>query len=54
MIREGADTCDLGRIYVVVVQAVILYGLETWVVTPQIGRVWGGLHHKVDHRLIGR
>ena len=51
MIREGADTCDMGRIYVAVVQAVMIYGLETWVITSHIGRVLGGFHNRVACRL---
>ena len=35
--REVRDARNLVIIYVVVVQAVLLYGLETWVMTPQIG-----------------
>ena len=37
-----------------VVQKVMLYGSETWVMTPCIGRVLGGFHHRVDRRLRGR
>ena len=37
-----------------VVQAFIIYGSETWVMTPHIGRFLGGFHHRVDHRLTGR
>ena len=32
----------------------MMYGSETWVMTPRIGRVLGGLHHRVAHRLMGR
>ena len=32
----------------------MLYGLETCVVTPHIGRILGGFHHRVSHRLTGR
>ena len=37
-----------------VVQAVMLYRLETWVMTPRIGRVLGGFHHRVARRLTGQ
>ena len=47
------DACTLGGIYVAVVQAVMLYGSETWVVTPRIGRVLGVFRHRVDRRLRG-
>ena len=52
--REGSDARTLGRIYVTVVQAVMIYGSETWVITPYIGRVLGGFHHRVACRLTGR
>ena len=33
---------------------IMLYGLEAWVMTPHIGRVLGGFHQRVSHRLTGR
>ena len=54
LIREDAYARTLGRIYVAVVQAVILYGLETWVVSPCIGSVLGEFHHRMARRLMGR
>ena len=39
LIREDADAPTSGIIYVAVVQVVLLYGSETWVMTPRIGRV---------------
>ena len=44
----------LGIIYVAVVHGVMTHGLETWVTTLRIGRVLGGFHHSVSHRLTGR
>ena len=41
-------------LYVEVVQAVLLYGLETWVMYPHIGRILGSFHHRVARRLMGR
>ena len=41
-------------LYVAVVQAVLLYWSETWVISPCIGRNLGGFHHRVDRRLTGR
>ena len=52
--REGADAPLYGRVYVEVVQAVMLYRSDTWVMTPHIGRSLGGSHHRVDRRLMGR
>ena len=37
-----------------IVQAVLLFGSETWVVTPRMGRVLGGLQDQVAQRLTGR
>ena len=52
--REGADACTSGQIYLAVVQLIILYGSETWVMTPRIGRVLGKFYHRMAHRLTGR
>ena len=54
LIREGADAQTSGQIYLVVVQSVLLYGSETWVMTPRIGRVFVEFHDRVAHRLIGK
>ena len=51
---DGEDACTLGRVYVVVVQLVLLYGLETWLITYRIGRVLGGFHYRVVCRMTGR
>ena len=52
--REGTDDRTLVQIYLEVVQSVMLYVSETWVITPCSGRVWGGFHHRVALRLTGR
>ena len=52
--QEGADTRTLGYIYVAIVQTILLFGLETWVVNPRIKRVLGGFHHRVAHRILGK
>ena len=36
------------------VQLVLLYGSETWVLTPRMKRVLGRFHHRVDRWLTGR
>ena len=36
LVREGADKRTMGRFYVAVVQAVILFGYKTWVLTPRL------------------
>ena len=35
------------------VYAIPLYGSETWVMSPRIGRTLGSFHHRVVHRLTG-
>ena len=36
------------------VQSVLLYGSEKWVLKLRMQRVLGRFHHKVDHRLTGQ
>ena len=48
------DARTLGRIYVAVVQTVMLYGSEMWVMKPCIGKVLGIFRHRVAHRLTVR
>ena len=52
--REVEDARTSGHIYLVVVKLVLLYGSETWVLTPRMQRVTVGFHHRVAHRLMGR
>ena len=52
--REGTDAWTLGQIYLAVVQSVMMYGSETWVMTPHIGRVLRGFQDRVALRLTGR
>ena len=54
LIREVEDTQTLIQIYLAVLQSVLLYGSETWFLTPCMQRVLGGFHHKVARRLTGR
>ena len=41
--QEGADAQTLGRFYVIVVHKNLLFGLETWVVTPLMVQTLGGV-----------
>ena len=43
-----------GMFLKVVVQEVLLFGLETWVMTPRMGRFMGGFQHRVVRRITGR
>ena len=53
LIREGADDRTSGQIYLAVVQSVLLYNSDTWVLTRRMQRVIGGFHHRVAHRMSG-
>ena len=35
--REGSNPKTSGNLYLAVVQVILIFGLETWVVTPRIG-----------------
>ena len=52
--REGEDARTLGDIYLAVVQSVLMYGSETYVLTPRMKRVLGRFHHRVALRLKGK
>ena len=43
-----------GLFFKAVVQLVLLFGLETWLVTPCMGRVLGWFRNQVVWRLTGR
>ena len=42
--QEGAGIIISGSFYMAVVQYILLFGLEVWVITPRILRVLGRLH----------
>ena len=49
--REGAATQVSGFFFKAVVQAVMLFGLETWLVTPCMGKNLGGFQDQVARLL---
>ena len=51
--REGADRRKAGNFYVAVVQAVLLFGYEMWVLTPQLEKSLKGFHHRAVRRISG-
>ena len=51
--REAANTKKSGRFYLAVVHTILIFGLETWVVTPRMGRILVIFHHSVEIRLLG-
>ena len=44
----------LGYLYLNILQAVQIFGAETWVVNPRIRRVLGGFHHQVARQIAGK
>ena len=52
--REGADAKIAGMFYKAVVQSVLLYGSESWVVTPAVLKVLNSFHHRMARRLSGK
>ena len=48
---KGPDVLALGRFYLDLVQAILLFGAETRVMTLHIGRMLGGFHHRVARRI---
>ena len=49
--REVADSRTFRKFYKVVIQAKLLFGGESWVVSPLIGRTLGGFHYRVARQL---
>ena len=54
LIREVAYDWTLEKFYVAVIQEVLLYGSDTWVLTPRMQMLLGRFHHRVACRLMGR
>ena len=51
---EGLNSWTSGDFIKVVIQAVLLFGFDTWVVTPHVGRTLGGFRNSVDHQITGK
>ena len=52
--REGAAPRVSGFFLKAVVQAVLLFGAETWMATPRMVRVLGGFQDQVARNMTGR
>ena len=52
--REGATARISGMFFKSVVQQVLLFGAETWVVTPRMEKAMSGFIHGAARRLTGR
>ena len=49
--REGANPRVSAMFYKAVVQSVLLYNCESWVVTPAVLKVLEGFHHRAARRI---
>ena len=54
LIREGAMPRGLEMLFNAVVQVVLLFGSETWVLTPRMGRYLGNFQNRVARRITER
>ena len=54
LIQEGSDRKVLGNFFKAVVQAVLLFGAETWVPNPSMEQALSSFQHRVSRRLTGR
>ena len=52
--REGAAPQVSGFFFKVVIQVVLIFGSDTWVVTPCMGKALGGVQTQVMRRLTGK
>ena len=51
--RGTADKRTVGRLYVSVVPAVLLFGSEMWVLNPHMEKSLEGFHHRAARRMEG-
>ena len=51
--RKGSDNITMGRFYVVVEEAVLLFGSETRVLTPRLENPLKGFHRRLAQRMAG-
>ena len=52
--REGERPLASVFFFIAVVQSVLIFGEETWVVTPCMGRVLGGFQYQAEKQLTGQ
>ena len=48
---EGGGIRTSGRFYVAVVQSILVFGSELWVIMPLIMKAMRSLHNQVAHRI---
>jgi len=53
LVRDGASPRAMAMFYKAVVQSVLLYGSETWVLTDRMLKTLTGFHHRAARRITG-
>ena len=54
LVREGADPKVSRTFYTALVQAVLLFGAETWVLIPRMEKALDSFQSRVTRRITGR
>ena len=54
LVRKGEEPRMSGMFFKSVVQAVLIFGSETWVLTPRMERALGHFQQRVAQRITGR
>ena len=54
LLREGANPRVSGVFFKAVVQEVLIFGSETCIMNPRMGRGPGGVKHRVSRQITGR
>ena len=53
LVREGVTPRVSGMFYKAVVQSTLLFGVETWVITPSMWTALRGFHHRMARSIAG-
>ena len=54
LVKVGAMVKSCAMMYKEVVQTLILYGSESWIVTDETVKVLEGFHHRISRRIMGK
>ena len=53
LVRDGANPKTMAMFYKAVVQSVLLFGSETWVISERMLKALSGFHHRAARRITG-
>jgi exonuclease III len=54
LLKTGVAPKFVGMFYKAIVQSVLLYGCETWVITPPMLKILEGFHHRIARRITNK